>query len=91
MPAVSRTSSCASDPQRVSVCVFINVCVSVGCVFKRESEGKCERASANLPHDALPSAMFMCVRSCCVRTALWVCKHLRVSFAYRVQGRKNMK
>lgn len=64
MPAVSRASSCASDPQLVCVCVLVcaNAFVCLWAVCLRESEGKCERVSANLPHDALPSAMFM--RAC---------------------------
>lgn len=41
MAAVSRASSCASDPQ--CVCVFIHayVCVSLWTVCLRDSEGKC--------------------------------------------------
>ena len=89
MPAVSRASSCASDPQRVCVCVCVCVfsCKCV-CIFVclwavclREREGKCERVSANLPHDALPSAMFVCVCVC-------ACVCVRVLCAHGVRGQR---
>lgn len=47
--------------------------MSVGCVFERERKGS-EEVSANLPHDALPSAMFMhaCSFVCVCNIGLWV-------------------
>lgn len=67
MPAVSRTSSCASDPQRVSVCVFINVCVCLWAVCLRE------KVKGSVSERVPISPMMLCHLPCLCVCARVVC------------------